>query len=147
ELRGPLMVLDNAFEILESEYPNLTDKEFGQVLGTARRTARRMRTLMEDLLSAGSIQSGHFVVAPRKTDLLSIVKDALDLIHPATLGRRQQVEVTVPADIPQVLADKRYARQVLSNLLANASKYSPEDAVIRVTARCDGTMVRITVED
>ena len=147
ELRGPLMVLDNAFEILESEYPNLTDKEFVQVLGTARRTARRMRTLMEDLLSAGSIQSGHFVVAPRKTDLLTIVKDALDLVNPVTQGRSQEVKVAIPADVPQVLADKRYARQVLSNLLANASKYSPEDAEIRVAARSDGTMVRISVAD
>jgi two-component system phosphate regulon sensor histidine kinase PhoR len=147
ELRGPLMVLDNAFEILEGEYPNLTDQEFGHILGTARRTARRMRTLMEDLLSAGSIQSGHFVVAPRATDLLTIVKDALDLVKPVTQGRGQSVEVALPGDIPQVLADKRYALQVLSNLLGNASKYSPQDAQIRVTARADSSMVRISVED
>jgi PAS domain S-box-containing protein len=147
ELRGPLMVLDNAFEILESEYPNLSAKEFAQVLGMARRTARRMRTLMEDLLSAGSIQSGHFVVAPRKTDLLAIVTDALEIVGPATEGREQRVEVAVPAGLPQVLADKRYARQVLTNLLANASKYSPEGAAIRVVASPAGTMVRISVED
>src|SRR5436305_14555932 len=58
ELRGPLMVLDNALEILDSEYPGLTPEEFGHVLATARRTARRMRTLMEDMLTAGNIQSG-----------------------------------------------------------------------------------------
>jgi signal transduction histidine kinase len=147
ELRGPLMVLDNALEILETEYPNLTNQEFGQVLGSARRTSRRIRTLMEDLLSAGSIQSGHFVVAPRKMDLIAIVKDALEIVRPATDGRSQRVETAVPADLPQVLADKRYARQVLSNLLANASKYSPEGAVIRVAAGAGASMVRISVED
>ena len=47
--------------------------EFVHVLGSARRTSRRIRTLMEDLLSAGSIQSGRFVVAPRPTDLADIV--------------------------------------------------------------------------
>jgi len=147
ELRGPLMVLDNAFEILETEYPNLTAKEFAQVLGTARRTARRMRTLMEDLLSAGSIQSGHFVVAPRKMELLAILKDAMEIVDPATRGRGQRVEIEVPADLPHVLADRRYARQVLSNLLANASKYSPEGSQIRVIASPTATMVRISVED
>jgi signal transduction histidine kinase len=147
ELRGPLMVLDNAFEILETEHPNLTTAEFAQVLGTARRTARRMRTLMEDLLNAGSIQSGHFVVAPRKMDLLAIVNDAVDIVKPATDGRGQRVEVRLPDDLPQVLADKRYARQVLSNLLANASKYSPEGAEIRVIASAAAKMVRISVED
>ena len=45
------------------------------------------------------------------------------------------------------MADKRYARQVLSNLLANASKYSPEQSVIRVVASPAATMVRISVED
>ena len=147
ELRGPLMVLDNALEILETEYPNLTNQEFGQVLGSARRTARRMRTLMEDLLSAGSIQSGHFVVAPRKMELLAILKDAMEIVDPATRGRGQRVEIEVPADLPHVLADRRYARQVLSNLLANASKYSPEGSQIRVIASPTATMVRISVED
>jgi PAS domain S-box-containing protein len=147
ELRGPLMVLDNALEILNDEYPGLTAAEFAQVLATARRTARRMRTLMEDLLSAGSIQSGHFVVAPRKTDLAAIVSDALEIVNPAIEGRGQRVEINLRPGASQVLADKRYARQVLTNLLANASKYSPEQSVIRLIARPDANMVRISVED
>src|SRR2546430_872928 len=81
--RGPGMLLDNALEILDTEYPGLTAQEFGQVLSTARRTARRMRTLMEDLLSAGSIQSGHFVVAPRRTGLQAIVDDSLEVVTPS----------------------------------------------------------------
>jgi PAS domain S-box-containing protein len=147
ELRGPLMVLDNALEILETEDPKLTPAEFIHVLGTARRTSRRMRTLMEDLLSAGSIQSGHFVVAPRKTQLRDILNDALEIVRPSMDARGQQIDIDESADSAAVLADKRYARQVLSNLLANASKYSPEQSVIRVVAAPLGTMIRISVED
>jgi signal transduction histidine kinase len=110
ELRGPLMVLDNALEILDTDYPGLTAAEFAQVLGTARRTARRMRTLMEDLLSAGSIQSGHFVVAPRKTELAAIVDDALEIVSPSIDGRGQRVAIDLPLQLPAVLADQRYAR-------------------------------------
>src|SRR5919204_953064 len=83
ELRGPLMVLDNALEILETDYPKLTVAEHAQVLGTARRTARRMRSLMEDMLSAGSIQSGRFVVAPRRTDVRAIIGEALETAGPS----------------------------------------------------------------
>jgi PAS domain S-box-containing protein len=147
ELRGPLMVLDNAVEILETEYPRLTTEEFAHVLGTARRTARRMRTLMEDMLSAGSIQSGHFVVAPRKSDLRRIIDDALEIVAPAIDGRGQQVQVEIAPETPPVMADQRYARQVLTNLLANAAKYSPEQSVIRVLAGPLATMIRISVED
>src|SRR5437764_1060172 len=83
ELLGPLMVLDNALEILDTEYPDRTAAEFSHVLGTARRTARRMRTLMEDLLSAGAIQSGHFVVAPHRTSFRTIVDDAIEIVSPS----------------------------------------------------------------
>jgi two-component system sensor histidine kinase KdpD len=146
ELRGPLMVLDNALEILDTEYPKLSPEEFAHVLGTARRTARRMNTLMEDLLSAGSIQSGHFVVAPRTTLLRAIVGDALEIVAPSIEARGQRLKTDVGVGL-MVRADKRYARQVLSNLLANASKYSPEQSEIRVVASSLGTMIRISVED
>jgi signal transduction histidine kinase len=147
ELRGPLMILDNALEILDGDYSRLNEDEFQHVLGTARRTARRMRTLMEDLLSAGSIQSGHFVVAPRKAELEPIISEAIEVVAPAVQARDQVVEIDLPSDVPPVLADKRYARQVLTNLLANASKYSPEASVIRVVVDPTANMVRISVVD
>ena len=147
ELRGPLMVLDNALEILDTDYDKLTAREFAHVLGSARRTARRMRTLMEDLLSAGSIQSGRFVVAPRPTELELIVLEAVDIMTPAIEGRGQSVSFEPAEPDLMVLADERYAAQVLTNLLANASKYSPERSTIRVVARPAANMVRISVED
>jgi signal transduction histidine kinase len=147
ELRGPLMVLDNALELLQTEYPHLSAEDFDRLLGSARRTARRMRALMEDLLSAGSIQSGHFVVAPRKTELEPIVSDALEIVHPTIEARGQRVRLQLPRPGEPVLADPRYARQVLTNLLANASKYSPEQSTISVVAEPTPTMLRISVID
>jgi PAS domain S-box-containing protein len=147
ELGGPLMVLDNALEILETDFPRLTEEEHEHVMGTARRTVRRMQTLMEDLLNAGTIQSGRFVVAPRKTELRGIISDALDIAGPMMDSRGQRLEIDMPADAPQVLADHRYARQVLTNLLANASKYTPEHSLIRLVVRPESSMVRISVED
>jgi signal transduction histidine kinase len=146
ELRGPLMALDNALEILV-DYPRLTTEEFDRFLGTARRTAQRMRTLMEDLLSAGSIQSGRFVVAPRRTELEVIVKEALEIASPSIDARGQHLQLELPDDPLSVRADTRYARQVLTNLLANASKYSPEHSVIRLVAVANGNMVRVSVVD
>ena len=147
ELQSPLMVLDNALEILDTEYSELSEEDSRHVLGTARRTARRMRTLMEDLLSAGSIQSGRFVVAPRPTEIDTIVADALEVVGPVIDGRGQSVDFKPPDGVPPVWADARYVRQVLTNLLANASKYSDEGSAIRVIAVPDVNMVRISVVD
>jgi signal transduction histidine kinase len=147
ELRGPLMVLDNALEILDSDYGRLTAAEFDQVLGTARRTSRRLRNLMGDLLSAGSIQSGRFIVVPRRIELDAIVLEAMDIVHPTIESRGQRVELELPEVPASVLADGRYAPQVLSNLLANASKYSPDQSIIRVVVVPNANMVRISVVD
>jgi signal transduction histidine kinase len=125
----------------------LNEHEFAQVLGMASRTVRRMRSLMEDLLSAGSIQSGHFVVAPRRTRLRAIIDDALEIVTPSMDARGQKIEIDVPCDADPVLADRRYARQVISNLVANASKYSPEQSVVRIYALLNGGTVRTTVAD
>ena len=102
---------------------------------------------MEDLLSAGSIQSGNFVVAPRVTHLDAIVTDALELVSPSIEARGQRVDVELPHELAAVWADARYTRQVLTNLLANASKYSPERPVMRIVAAPEDTMVRISVSD
>jgi signal transduction histidine kinase len=147
ELRGPLMILDNTLEILDTEYADLSAAEFGHLVASARRTAQRMRTLMEDLLSAGAIQSGNFVVAPRPTDLARLVNDALEIVSPALAAHGQHVEVCLPARAHSIMADPRYARQVLTNLLTNASKYGPPDSTVRIKTTQMAKMVRISVED
>jgi two-component system, OmpR family, phosphate regulon sensor histidine kinase PhoR len=147
ELRAPLAVLDNALDIIAAEYGDLSADELDQLTHSARRTSKRLRTLMEDLLSAGSIQSGRFQVRLVPVDVAEIVSEALEFVGGALDARRQRVELDLQLDGQRVLADARYARQVLSNLLSNAAKYSSEGDVIRLGATPVDGHVRLTVED
>jgi signal transduction histidine kinase len=165
ELRGPLAVLENALAILAEEFGELSAREVDRLMRSCRRTAKRLRLLMEDLLSAGVIQSGRFAVHPQPTPLAALVHEAVDAVALLLEGRGQRVECRL-GDAPRsVLADRRYVRQVLSNLLTNAAKYGPAGEVIGVVAeRVDGQLgppgpagppdggahrvqVRLTVED
>jgi signal transduction histidine kinase len=147
ELRSPLAVLDNSLAILATEYGDLSMNELDQMLGSARRSVEGLRDLMEDLLSAGSIQSGRLRVYPRSTELRAIVDDALVAVGPIVETRQQRIECDIAADVPNVLVDRRYGRKVLAQLLRNASAYSPAGELIRVRAeRADG-QVCVTVED
>ncbi|MGI8424219.1 MAG: ATP-binding protein [Chloroflexota bacterium] len=147
ELRAPLGVLENALDIMAADYGELSAAEFDRLAGGAHKAAGRLRALMEDLLSAGNIQSGRFQVHPRPTSLAVIVDDAFEVVGPALALRGQRLETPSPGKSPVVLADRRYMRQVLSNLLANASEYGPEDQAIRLeTDRVDGH-VRVRVVD
>lgn len=147
ELRAPLAVLDSALEILSEDYAELPAEEFGKLIGSARRTAARLHTIMDDLLSAGSIQAGRFKVKPAKSDLRTIVREALETVELAIAERHQTLEVDLGRDGFGVIADPRYVRQVLSNLLTNASKYGGEDSTVRVTARRSDGRVVVSVED
>lgn len=145
ELRGPLGVLEGALEILSEDYGELSVDDFSRLTGSARRTAGRLRTLMEDLLSAGSIQAGRFHVVPAETSLPAIVSEAAEAVAPTLQEREQELDLDVP-DL-SVLADARYIRQVLTNLILNASKYGPQGAPIRVAAAPSDDGVRVSVED
>jgi NtrC-family two-component system sensor histidine kinase KinB len=147
ELRAPLGVLDNALEILATDYGELTAGELDELMRTARRTTRRLRALMEDLLSAGSIQSGRFQIRARPTPPSAFMDDALEMVEAMLEPRGQRIDLHADADLPEVSADPLRARQVLTNLLHNASKYSADGDLIGVRAeRLDG-QVRISVAD
>jgi signal transduction histidine kinase len=146
ELRQPLTVLDNTLDIVSRDYLSLSAHDFEHLLASSRRTVRRLRSLMDQLLSAGTIESGRFVLQLRPIPLRAIVDDAVDAARPDIEGREQQVAVEVAEDT-MVMADARYAQQVLANLLANASKYGPRTERIDVSAVRDGRVVRVSVTD
>lgn len=146
ELRAPLAVLENALDILGEGYADMPADEFAKITGSAQRTAGRLRTLMEDLLSAGSIQAGRFRLDPQPVELRRIVSEAMDSVEPLVLERGQRVDVEMPDGVV-VHADRRYARQVLANLLGNASRYGPAGTPIRVHGQRQHGHVRVAVDD
>lgn len=146
ELRGPLGVLENALDILSVDYAELSTDQFAAITGSARRTAGRLRTLMEDLLSAGSIQAGRFRVDPSPVALEEILAEAIDSVAPLMEERSQTVELSLTPEL-SVRADRRYARQVLTNLLGNASRYGANGTPIRISAEPRDGQVRVAVED
>jgi signal transduction histidine kinase len=147
ELRGPLTVLENALGALDSEYATLSAEEFGRLAGSAHRTAVRLRRLMEDLLSAGSIQAGRLTVDPQPIAVAALIDDALAAIEAESGGRRQPIERDRTNERTIVLADRRFSVQVITNLLSNAVKYSEGDSVIRITVEPRGDVVRLAVTD
>lgn len=148
ELRGPLAVLDNALDIFESDYAELDQAEMSILLRSTRRTARRLRVLMEDLLSAGAIQAGRFTIQPEAVPIETILHEAVEAVEMTLRERGQRIDLDLGASPDlEVRADTRYTRQVMANLLTNASKYGPRDAPIRVSAERREGEIRVEVED
>jgi signal transduction histidine kinase len=149
ELSGPLTTLRSALDTLGSGFVELAVSDFERLLQGARHSTTRLTILVEDWLNAGNIRSGRLRVHPRPTRLSTIIDEAVATVQPILEAREQCLVRDIPEghrDL-EVLADGRYLRQVLLNLLDNAAKYSPEGEVIRIRATKVDSDVQITVED
>jgi two-component system sensor histidine kinase VicK len=147
ELNGPIGVLAGAIEVLADAYADLTARDFERLIRAARRTAGHLVDLTGGLLSVGSIRSGQFAIHPEPVELGALVDTAVDTVAARLEARGQWIErVGFDAGLA-VRADPRYVRQVIRNLLANASTYGPGGAPIRIVAAREGDAVRVAVED
>jgi signal transduction histidine kinase len=147
ELSGPLTTLRSSLDILSSGAGELAVREFDQLLQGARRTSARLAILVEDWLSAGTIRSGRLRVQQRPTQLSAVIDEAAAIVSPVVAARGQRLEQDLQSADLCVLADRRYLRQVFSNLLDNAAKYSPVGEVIQIRASESDGCVRVSVED
>ena len=148
ELRGPLMVLDNALEILDTDYDKLTAQEFAHC---ARQRAANGAS-HADADGGPAERREHSVGAFRgraASDRARADRARSRRDHDARDRGTRPIGAsrTSRARLDGAGRCSATRRQVLTNLLANASKYSPERSTIRVVARPAANMVRISVED
>jgi len=147
ELRTPIAALTATLELLYEDALSMSRDELGSMVSTLRRSALRLEHLVENLLDAGSIEAGTFQVRAMPASMGQILQDALVFVQPLADSKRQKIVAQLHPDSDRVLADQRRTAQVLANLIANASKYSPEDTTITVSSLTRDGFVRLTVAD
>jgi len=147
EFRTPLSALAASIELLLDSQETLTQEENSELLQSIRLGVVGLQTLIDNLLESASIETGHFYVAPRATDLTKIITDAIALLQPLLDKHDQSISVLLPARLPIVHADPKRTLQVMLNLLSNANRYAPDGSEILIAAAESQGWVRTTVKD
>ncbi|MDE0269838.1 MAG: response regulator [Gammaproteobacteria bacterium] len=145
ELRAPLTSIKGSAARVLGTAQHLNSTEMIQFFRIIDQQADHMRDLIGNLLDAGRIRAGMLSVAPQPSRMVSLIDQARNAFISG--GGRQAIQIDLPPDLPQVMADPQRVVQVLRNLLSNAARHAPETSVILVAAKRDGVYVRVSVAD
>jgi two-component system clock-associated histidine kinase SasA len=140
DLRNPLTAASLALETIEINYNHHPDRIselpsglIEQLMKQARTQIRTIDRMITDILQAGKRSGVEFHIQPHKLNLGVLCRQVLDQMTEQFQVKSQQIESDIPNDLPYVYADEERVRQVISNLLDNASKYTPRGGKIQVS--------------
>lgn len=145
ELRTPLTAIQGFTSTLLSSdvaWDANTEREF---LGIISQETNNLADLIGYMLDMSLLQSGGFRVLTQPTSIDALLSEAVPKLYLMTEHHR--LGFNVARDLPLVEVDNRRLVQVLTNLVSNAVKYSPENTEIVVSAYQEDDKVRIDVTD
>jgi len=145
ELRNPLQPIAYANSLLAKLAGD--HAEVPRLQAIIERQMRHMTRLIDDLLDASRISSGKIGLDKSTLPLAEIVALAVEGSQPRLDARQQRLAVTLPPQPGHVYGDRMRLVQAISNLLHNASKFSPEHQVIELAVQPAGSMAQISVRD
>jgi signal transduction histidine kinase len=117
------------------------------VMKVATTEAERLTRMINDLLDLSRIEAGRLEMSPGELSLEPVFARAVDATQPLCAEKGISVFSTVEEDLPPVFADADRLHQVLTNLLANAVKFSPEGGTIRLSGTRKERFALISVSD
>ncbi|MCF8029668.1 MAG: response regulator [Desulfohalobiaceae bacterium] len=150
ELRSPLSTIHEQMalvlqDMLEQEQP---EKE-QRILSRAKEKTKGMLSLIEDLLDLSRVEAGSAYTEVQRVDLREMLNSQVDFFRDRAVEKDQELSFEASGEEqPIVEADPRALESVLSNLIGNAVKYTPEQGriAVRLGPVQDG-QVRVEVED
>jgi signal transduction histidine kinase len=145
ELRNPLAPIHMALHVLDS------NSAPAETVGRAREIlsdqVRLMTRIVEDVMDASRISLGKVRLEPEPFDLAELMKSVAASLEPAFGDRQQTLTLGLPPAPTMVTLDPRRTRQILQNLLVNASKFTEPGGSIRLEGAADARTVTLRVVD
>ena len=148
ELRTPLNAILGFAQLLRLRYPD-TAIEPGVSARHIHHAGEHLLLLINDMLDIAALEAGRFEIYSRATSIRKVIERAIDLVTPQANEKSIFLQVEIGSQVEGVVADERVTQQILMNLLANAIKFSPAAATVRLIAEAneDTDRVCITVCD
>lgn len=147
ELKQPMTAIKGYTDLLVKGLAGDLTEAQRSFLEVIRSNVNRMDTMVQELLDISRIEAGRLRLEIGQVALREAVEEAVRVIRQEVEAKRQTLEVDIAEPLPPVRADRNRVVQILTNLLSNAYKYTPEEGRIRVTVQPNGEFVVCSVSD
>lgn len=148
ELRTPLTSIIGFVQfILDGKAGEISDVQ-KKSLNRVARQSKRLSSLINDLLDISKIESGRIKMKHEPSSLLKLVKHRIEEIRPQADEKDIDLSLVAPDSLPMFVGDEERVGQVVTNLIGNAIKFTPESGKVTVRIRAQGgSLLHVEVID
>jgi signal transduction histidine kinase len=134
ELKNPMTSIKGYTELLAAGSVGQINEMQANFLNTIRSNVERMSTLVSDLNDNAKIEAGRLRLDYKPVEVAEVVDEVIRSTRRQVEDKHQSIELHIAPNLPRVWADRTRVGQVLTNLISNAHKYTPDGGRIQVGA-------------
>lgn len=146
ELRTPLTNIRAYAETLQTA-ADISVEEQKEFVNVINAESTRLARFVDELLNLSQMDAGSITIRQSETHFDRLLQESIENARPQIVKKDQTLETRIPAKLPLLEIDKDKIAACLVNMLGNASKYTPENGVIRLIVEESETELSIAVED
>jgi PAS domain S-box-containing protein len=147
ELRTPLTPLVTSAGLLKDLLSSEQESREYRLVDLVVNGAQTLTSRIDELLSLAQLTAGSFTIKLEPLDMKALLENTVRQYRKLVEEKKQSIILDLPRTLPVIEADRSRLEQVLSNLLSNATKFSPEAGTITVRARAEKNELIVEVED
>ncbi len=147
ELKLPMTSIKGYSDLMLSGATGDLTEPQTNFLTTIRNNVNRMATLVSDLTDISRIESGNIRIEPRSVPVWDVIDEVINLTRAQIEQKHQTISLEIPEGLPKAFCDRNRLSQILTNLISNANKYTPERGNIHIEAWQANSMIHIKVQD
>jgi len=147
ELRTPMTAIKGFTDLLLDGDAGSVTRQQRELLTVVQGNANRLVNLVNDMLDISRIESGRIHLDQTAVDIVAAIRSVVRSLRPMQEAKQLNVLEELDPDAPPVFADEARLTQILTNLLANAYKYTPENGWVTVRTEVLDTFVAVSVSD
>ncbi len=146
DLKTPMTSIAGYADLLRMHSDNLSKRQY-EFANRITDTVKRMEMLVSDLSDISRIESGQFLMKETRVLVNDVVTAVRDTTMPQIRERKHKYIEEIEPNLPVLWTDYYRLMQVLTNLISNAYKYTPDGGKVMLRAKREGERVRFTVAD